>query len=203
MHKRKLHHIITKLRKISAWYFVIAIVASTVLSIATLRHNNIVALQLRDTVIQTDEKNGDVESALRDLREHVYGHMNSNLAAPGGAYPPVQLKYRYERLLEAEKARSSSENGVLYTEAQGYCEQLIPDGRSLNRIECIQTYITSRGGTAEQAIPDALYKFDFQPPVWSPDLAGWSIVLTGLLLLTFTIRSLALVWLNYRLKQHQ
>lgn len=203
MHRRHLHHILTTVRKVSSWYFVIAIVVSMVISIAALRHNNIVALELRDSVLQVDEKNGDVELALRDLREHVYSHMNSNLAVPGGAYPPVQLKYRYERLLEAEKTRVSSANGTLYTEAQGYCERTIPEGRSLNRIECIQTYVTSRGGTAEKAIPDALYKFDFQSPTWSPDLAGWSVVVTSLLLLAFVIRTLAVAWLRYQLKQRE
>lgn len=201
MHKRHAYHLLKRLRSIRAWYFAAAIVVSLAVSIAALRQNNLQALKLRDEVIKVDEQNGDVEAALRNLRQHVYGHMNSNLAAPGGAYPPVQLKYRYERLLAAEKQRVTSANGPLYTQAQAYCERLIPEGRSLNRIDCIQTYITERGGTAEQAIPDALYKFDFQPPLWSPDLAGWSLVLSGLLILAFASRGAAVAWLKYRIGQ--
>jgi len=202
MHKRHTHHVLKLLRKVSPWYFVIAIVLSAGLTVAALRHNNLVALQLRDQVLKVDEQNGDVEGALKKLREYVYAHMNTDLAAPGGVYPPVQLKYRYERLQAAEKARVTAANGTLYTEAQGYCERLIPEGRSLYRIDCIQNYITSHGGTAEKAIPDALYKFDFQPPMWSPDLAGWSLVLTVLLIIAFIIRSTTVIYLKYRLKQH-
>lgn len=202
MHKRHLYRTLKFLRRISAWYFIVAILISGVIAVVALRQNNLTAISLRDQVLQIDEKNGDVESALRDLREYVYSHMNSSLAAPGGAYPPVQLKYRYERLLTEEKARVSAINGTLYTEAQGYCERLIPEGRSLNRIDCIQNYITSRGGTAEKAIPDALYKFDFQPPLWSPDLAGWSLVLFAVLLLAFTARLTAVIFIKQQLKHH-
>ena len=105
MHKRHVYHLLKQLRKIRAWYFIAAIILSLAVSIAALRQNNLQAIQLRDQVIKVDEQNGDVEAALRELRQHVYSHMNSNLAAPGGAYPPVQLKYRYERLLAAEKER--------------------------------------------------------------------------------------------------
>lgn len=202
MHRRHLHHVLKVLRRMSAWYFVAAIIVCGIIAVTALRHNNLTALHLRDEVLKVDEKNGDVEAALRDLREYVYAHMNSNLAAPGGAYPPVQLKYRYERLLAAEKARVSAANGTLYTEAQGYCERLIPEGRSLYRIECIQSYLTSHGGTSEKAIPDALYKFDFQSPLWSPDLAGWSLVLLAVLLIAFIARTAAIITVKQQLKHH-
>lgn len=201
VNKRHIHHVLVQLRKISPWYFVIAIVVSSVVSVVSLRQNNIHALQLRDQVLQVDKDNGDVESALRDLREYVYGHMNTQLAAPGGAYPPVQLKYRYDRLVAAQKAQQPS-NATLATEAQTYCEAQIPTGRSLNRIDCIQTYILNHGAAVTTTIPDSLYKFDFVPPVWSPDLAGWSLVLTAVLILALIIRTVFEQWLMYRLRQH-
>ncbi len=200
MNKRHIHHLIKQLRVIRTSYFVIALVILGIVAVVSLRQNNIVALQLRDTVLQTDEKNGDVESALRDLREHVYRHMNSDLAVPGGAYPPVQLKYRYDRLVAVEKERVSAANAQLYTEAQSACEAAIPSGRSLNRIDCIQNYITNKGAVAESSVPDALYKFNFTPPLWSPDLAGWSIVLFSVVLLLLLIRLVAITWLKHSLK---
>ena len=125
--------------------------------------------------------------------------MNSHLAVPGGAYPPVQLKYRYERLLATEKDRVTVVNAQLYTEAQRYCEAQIPEGRSLYRIQCIQDYITNKGAAAQQAIPDALYKFDFVPPAWSPDLAGWMLVLTGILSVIFVLRTAAIRLIKHEL----
>lgn len=199
MHKRHLHHILVRLRSVRAWYFVAAIAVSASIAVIALRQNNITAVNLRDNVLVVDEKNGDVEGALRELREHVYSHMNSNLAVPGGAYPPVQLKYRYERLQAVEKERVTTVNDKLYTEAQGYCEAQIPAGRSLNRIQCIQDYITNKGAAAQQTVPDSLYKFDFVPPAWSPDLAGWMLVLTFLLVLTLLVRTAAIGWIKHEL----
>lgn len=201
MSKRRLHHILKRLRQAHAWYFVVAILIVGGVAIISLRQNNMRAIELRDAVLEVDKQNGDTETALRNLREHVYGHMNSNLAVPGGAYPPVQLKYRYDRLVEAEKARVAAVNAKLYTEAQGYCESIIPTGRSLNRIDCIQNYITTKGGATEQAIRDDLYKFDFVPPIWSPDLAGWSLMALFLLLLLFIARTVSLLWLKHMLHE--
>lgn len=196
MNKRHIHHVLVQLRKVSAWYFVIAILISFTISVVALRQNNIQAIELRDKVTQVDKDNGDVEGSLRNLREYVYGHMNTQLAAPGGAYPPVQLKYRYDRLVAAQKTES---NTTLATEAQNYCEAQIPTGRSLNRIDCIQNYILTHGAAPGQAVPDSLYKFDFVPPAWSPDLAGWSVLLTAVLTLALVIRTAFVQWLKYRL----
>lgn len=201
MNKRHLHHVLKQLRQVRAWYFVIAILVSLGVSMYAIRQNNIRTIELRDAVLQVDKDNGDVETALHDLREYVYGHMNSDLASPTGAYPPIQLKYRYERLAVAEKERVSAANAQLYTEAQAYCETAIPTGRSLNRIDCIQDYITSKGGATEKAIPDALYKFAFASPAWSPDLAGWSILVTAVLLIAFIARTSVVLWLKYTLRE--
>jgi hypothetical protein len=201
MNKRHLHHFLKLLRHIRAWYLVIAIVITAGVAVTELRSNSIKAVELRDRVLQVDKQNGNTEAALRDLREHVYTHMNSKLSVPGGAYPPVQLKYRYDRLVAAEKKRVTQINAKLYTEAQGYCEAMIPTGRSLSRIDCIQNYITTKGGAKEKAIPDSLYKFDFVPPVWSPDLAGWSLVLLVVLMMLLVVRTAALLWLKHTLHE--
>ena len=201
MHRRHLHHVLKRLKQVHAWYFLIAIVITAGVAVTALRDNNVRAVELRDTVLAVDKQDGDVEAALRDLREYVYSHMNSNLAVPGGAYPPVQLKYRYDRLVAAEKQRVTQINAKLYTEAQAYCESIMPTGRSLYRIDCIQNYITTKGGAKENSINDSLYKFDFVPPVWSPDLAGWSLVLLFVLTLLFIIRTSAVLWLKHSLHE--
>ena len=202
MNKRHLHHLLKQLHRISAWYFVIAIVLSSLVAVLSLRQNNLTAIKLRDHVLQVDKDNGDVETALRQLREYVYGHMNTQLASPGGAYPPVQLKYRYDRLTAAQKTNAPTNTG-LATAAQNYCESQIPTGRSLYRIDCIQNYIMTHGSTDNlPPIPDSLYKFDFAPPIWSPDLAGFSLLLTALLVIVLLVRTIFVQWLKYELRQH-
>lgn len=200
MNKRRLHHILVALRPISYWYFVVLFVMSSGVAVYALRQNNLTALRLRDKVLEVDKNNGDVETALRELREYIYGHMNARLTSDNGIYPPIQLKYRYERLQATEKQRVTNANAGLYNQAQVSCEARFPEGLSgRNRIPCIQEYIDSHGGVKEQAIPDALYKFDFLAPAWSPDLAGWSLVVAALALLLLVTRVLAQVWLRHQL----
>lgn len=179
MDKKALHHIWTRLREVRPWYFLVLALLSGTICIFALRANNEHMIGLRDTVYQTDKANGNIEQALQNLRDYVSGHMNTDLAAgPGAVHPPIQLKYTYDRLVSAEQQRVSAVNSHLYTDAQTYCQQLIPNAfYGYYREPCINNYVTTRGAKT-QAIPKNLYEFDFVAPKWSPDLAGWSLVLT-------------------------
>jgi len=200
MNKRHLHHVYRRLEPISPWFFLALTVVFLVISIGALRQNNIRMLELREAVYTADKQNKDVEGALRELREYIYAHMNTDLSAnSNGIYPPIQLKYRYERLVAAEKRRVSKANDAIYTKAQAYCERRFPTGRAANgRIPCIQQYV-SENGEKEQTIPDALYKFDFVSPRWSPDLAGWSVVAAALCFILFLIRWASNWWMKSQL----
>jgi hypothetical protein len=199
MNKRSLHHFWTRLRKVSYWYFLLLAVICGLIAVYSMRQNNLTALRLRDQVLQVDKDNGDVEAALNELRGYIYSHMNAGLASDTSVYPPIQLKYSYDRLAAAEKARVSKINEGIYTAAQKYCERKNPT-RFGAPITCIQEYITTHGTAKEQEIPDSLYKFDFASPLWSPDLAGLAIVATALFSLLF-IGLLALeLWLRRTLR---
>lgn len=181
MHKRELNHHWRRLRALPAIVFVLAGIALSLVSVYALRANNQRMLELRTAVFVADEQNGDVETALRDLRTYVYAHMNTDLAASDNAIrPPIQLKYTYERLVAAEEARVAQLNERMNTQAQTVCEQRIRSGESPRiRVACIQDYL-STNGTVERDIPEDMYKFDFASPTWSPDLAGWSMIGAGL-----------------------
>lgn len=172
------------------------------LGIYSLRQNNLGALKLRDNVSRVDEQNGDVEAALKELREYTYAHMNTNLATGTSTQQPIQLKFRYERLVAAEKQRVSAASAQLTADAQAACEAAHPTGALTIRAQCAQTYISSRA-VVEQPIPEDLYKFSFAAPRWSPDFAGWSLVFAGLFFLGFVIRFGLERWMRYELKHHE
>lgn len=194
------------MKKVRYGHFLVAAILCATVSVFALRQNNMTALRLRDTVLQVDQENGDVESALRELRTYVYGHMNTNLASNTSVYPPVQLKYRYERLVQAEKERvEKANNNTVYNDAQVHCEKTQPASfYGAGRLSCIQNYIDSHpvGSTTQQPIPDSLYKFDFASPLWSPDLAGWSLLLSVVFGLLFVIRLALELWMRNQLKHH-
>ncbi len=192
INKRHWHHAWRYLRKIHPWYFVALTLLFGTMSLFALRHNNQQMIELRNAVYTADKDNGNVEAALRDLREYVYSHMNTGLTSgPNAVHPPIQLKYTYQRLQAAEAAKDTNKD--LYNQAQTYCQEQNPtDFSGRNRVPCISEYVLNHGATIAP-IPDALYKFDFTATKWSFDLAGWSIILTILSAL------LAAVTLGYRI----
>lgn len=203
MNKRHEDSIWRKLRPVNVWFFLVLGVIFALISAFAMRQNNLRALELRDAVIAADKKNGDVETPLRELREFTYAHMNANLATGTGVQQPIQLKYRYDRLVAAEKKRVDAANGNVYTAAQAACERQFPVGQAgasgAGRIDCIEKYVNSHG-EAENDIPDALYKFDFISPVWSPDIAGISLVISVICFLLFVVRFTLEKWLQRRVR---
>lgn len=158
-----------------------AFLVCTMVTVVALRANNLQMIKLRDKVYQTDQAGGDVEAALQDLRSFVYSHMNTELATSSNVYPPIQLKYTYQRLQQAEADRVKVQNDAIYRDAQAYCEQQNPTGFSgRTRVPCIEAYVKSHS-VAEHKIPDAMYKFDFISPSWSPDVAGFGLIISTLL----------------------
>lgn len=188
MNKRHAHHLWTKFRAVRPWHLLVLLLLCMSVSALALRHNNQTMVSLREAVYQADEEGGDVEGALRALRQHVYGHMNTGLATDNSVYPPIQLKHTYDRLVAAEQERVKNANEQIYTAAQQHCERLHPESFTGGpRVPCIREYVTSRG-VPTKVIPDSLYKFDFVAPKWSPDLAGWSVVATGVVAVLLIVR---------------
>lgn len=181
MNKRHLHHLWRRFRVLKPWYFLVVAAIFLPIAITSLRSNYQHMVKLRDAVYTADKGNGDVATALNALRNYVYGHMNTDLTSGNtGVYPPIQLKYTYDRLVQAQGDQAAAENTRLYTEAQAYCEQQnSTDFSGRNRVPCIENYVSTHT-TKGAAIPEGLYKFNFVSPTWSPDLAGWSLVITGI-----------------------
>jgi hypothetical protein len=178
MNKRQLHHLWTKVRWIKPWYFLILAITSTVICVFALRANNQHMIVLRNAVYKADKDNSDVQAPLKALQAYVTSHMNTDLnTGKSTVYPPIQLKYTYDRLVQAQTDQLTKANAGLYSEAQAHCEALNPnDFSGRNRVPCIEAYVQSHTTQPLQTIPDALYKFSFTTPRWSADLAGWSMI---------------------------
>ncbi|HVX24266.1 MAG TPA: hypothetical protein VG992_02915 [Candidatus Saccharimonadales bacterium] len=199
MNKHHLHHSWTKLRWLKPWYFLIVAIISSVVCVLALRANNEHMITLRDAVYAADKNNADVRGALQHLQAYVTTHMNTSLSAgPNSVYPPIQLKYTYDRLFDEESAQAAAHNKRLYTDAQNYCQTEIPVGFSGRyRVPCIEQYVKTHDSELPQ-VPQALYMFDFASPTWSPDRAGWSMVVAILSAALFVITTL-IRWLLRRL----
>lgn len=176
-------------RRVHPWYFLVVAIIFSTISLFALRQNNMKMATYREAVYEAD-KAGDtdkIEAALRELRSYVVNHMNTSLTSGNNSvYPPIQLKYTYERAQTEQQAKLGQINANLYHAAQQQCDAANPDETGAETIACIEKYAAAQGIQLGE-IPDALYKFDFMSAKWSPDLAGWSIVLASLSLIAFGI----------------
>jgi hypothetical protein len=198
MNKRRLHHLWTKVRWIKPGYFLILAVIGTVVCVSALRANNEHMIKLRSAVYAADKSNGNVQVALEHLQAYVTTHMNTNLDTGNGTvYPPIQLTYTYQRILQAQSETAATDNTQLYTEAQTFCQQQDSvDFSGRNRVPCIEQYVETHD-TQLSTIPASLYEFSFASPTWSPDLAGWSLLAAGASGILFVITLLAKRWLQH------
>lgn len=200
MHIRKLHYLHHRFSFLKAWYFLVLAVLFAVLAVQGLRSNYSKMVELREAVYVADRENGDIEGALRNLREHVYGHMNTNLSSGNNAIkPPIQLKNQYERLAAAEQDKVKSQNDQVAARAEQVCAQRFPAaGYNAPRVSCVQDYVAANAAKPD-SVPDGLYKFDFVSPRWSPDMAGISIVLSVIFFVLFLARTALEYYMRRRL----
>lgn len=189
MDKKDLYRLWMRIRPIKVWYIAILLAVSIGITAVALRQNNLGMVKLREAVYQADKDDGDVEAALQQLRAYVHSHMNTSLSSGDSAvYPPIQLKHTYQRLRQAEHTRVQQASAKVYTDAQAHCEKLHPGSFSGGpRVPCIEQYIAEKG-IKERDIPAALYKFDFVSPTWSPDIAGFGVLCSLLLLAALIVR---------------
>ncbi|MGF7229569.1 MAG: hypothetical protein ACQR33_06365 [Candidatus Saccharibacteria bacterium] len=196
MNKRYWHFIwTTYIRPVKISYLVVLTALSLVICVAALRSNNQMMGRLRQDVYTADKNNTNVVLALQNLQKYVTTHMNTDLTAGSTVYPPIQLKYTYQRLTDAAQTAATTANSQLYTLAQEYCQaQDSTDFSGRNRVPCIEQYVADHGGQKAQTIPDSMYKFAFATPRWSPDFAGWMVILT-ILFAVLLLARLILGWI--------
>jgi hypothetical protein len=188
--------------------FLVIITAGLVISsgvcVYALRQNNLTMTRLRQAVYAADQADGDIKTALNNLRQFVYGHMNTDLRSGDSTEAPIQLVNEFNRAVEAEQARIAALTGEanqVYVDAQRQCEvSSIP---LTVRAQCIQDYVSTHATNVPQLVlpPKDVYTFDFASPTWSPDLAGWSLLVAigfGALLI---LRLILGIFVNHYLKQ--
>jgi hypothetical protein len=168
---------------------VVLLLVFVALSIYGLRENNIQMIALRNQLMTADKNDGDVSGDLNKLRHFIYDHMNTDPSSgSNGIYPPIQLKYTYQRLKAKAQEAITAENNQYYAQSVAYCNRLYPNSNateaSLKQMAtCEEQYFEAQPRAAAAYVAPALYQFDFISPIWSPDLAGLSIAISVIILL--------------------
>ena len=206
--KGKIKQNIKDLQRVKTWQLVIVFIIVGFIAATFLRLNNIGMVQRRDAVINAD-KAGDQEaiiSRLYDLQRYVSTHMNTDLGR--GVY----LENEYNRDLQSWQQNSYGDgnpHGNIYKKAQDVCA---PQFKyySYAYLQCTTNELSKYPAAADPASDTSkprqeAYIHSFSSPLWSPDFAGWSVLVCGVILLLIVIRlgSLAVLQLMLRRRYKQ
>lgn len=202
--KGRIKQSIKDLQRVKTWQLVILLVIVGFIAATFLRLNNIGMVQRRDAVISADKK-GDEEATLArlyDLQRYVASHMNTDLGR--GVY----LEHGYAR--DTQKWQESqygtaNPNGNIYKKAQEVCAPQFSSW-SYAYIQCttneLAKYPAAHGPASETSQPrKEAYIHAFTSPLWSPDFAGWSVLVCGVILLLILIRMVSIGVLQLMLRR--
>jgi hypothetical protein len=177
-------------------------------SATLLRINNLGMVDHRDAVLQAD-KSGDkkeIKESLLNLQRYVSSHMNTSLES--GVY----LEHSYARdKAEALKKASDATNPTskVYQQAGRECQSRFVGGVESFRndyVQCVLERVSalSPAGDAAQdlQLPKAdLYRYDYLSPLWTPDIAGFSVLITLAIAVIIVIKLLLITTVKLLLKR--
>lgn len=209
--KRRVKKSIKQLQRIKTWQLVILLLLAVIIAATFLRLNNIGMVERRSAVLAADEAGNseDIKNRLYDLQRYVSHHMNTST-------DKIALDGQYHR--DSQKAKEAAEatgngdsNGNVYGKAAAVCDPIgiaqgwrWPDPRY---IACVDTelskYPAANGPVNTIELPSAnLYYHVFTSPIWSPDFAGWSLVVCIVIGIVIIVRTLSLLVLRILLRRH-
>lgn len=193
-----------RLEHVKTWQLLVLFVLAAFVSATLLRLNNVGMLQRRDAVLAADT-DGDqqaIQNRLYELQVYAQSHMN---ASTGDIYLTKQYARDSQAILQAA---SAAQNAGTPITAQAYeiCRKSFSTW-SLAAVQCVSDEVarlTPAGdnGTVHVSFPSpALYRHSFVAPVWSPDFAGFSVLLTLLIALVTAVRMITWITLRVLLKR--
>lgn len=193
------------LQRVKTWQLVLLLVLACFLAATFLRLNNIGMVERRTAVLSADEigKDQATKDRLYDLQRYVSAHMNTDLA--NGIY--LESSYKRDTQEAYDKAAiDSNPNGNIYKKAQEVCAPRF-SRYSYAYLQCttgeLAKYPAANDLVEAVKLPKAdNYRHVFVSPLWSPDFAGWSVVVCVLLAVMIVVRLASLSILRIALNYH-
>lgn len=200
--RRQVKYTIKRLQQVSTWQLLVVLLICSFISATFLRLNNVGMLERRDTVLVVDEAGDDyaLENALYQLQHYSMSHMNASTG-------PFYLQGKYSRDYQAAADRASYENpyGNISDKADEVCKAQFGSTWSMAYVQCfadeLAKYPPAEDPANQVDAPSAdLYRHEYASPRWSPDFAGWSVLLCILIAVIILARLLTLLVLRIMLK---
>ena len=191
------------MQRVRTWQLILLLIVMGMLSATFLRLNNIGMIERRTAVFSAD-KQGNQESIrarLFDLQRYAAAHMNAD---SGVIYLEAQYQRDTQAAIEAASAREGSDN--INVKADQACKAQF-GGYSQAYVQCFASelakYPSGTNAPDKASLPSpSLYRHAFSSPAWSPDFAGFSLLICGLIIVLIVTRLLSLLLLKALLRRH-
>ena len=201
--KKQVKKSINRLQRLKTWQLLILLIMSVVLSATFLRLNNIGMSERRAAVVNADTTGNDevTKSRLVDLQNYVSAHMNTDMGK--GVYLEASYKKDVKSIYDAA-SNDYNPNGNIYRKAQDVCAPKFTTW-STAYIQCtvneLAKYPASSNLIDSVELPDPnIYLHVFASPLWSPDFAGWSVLMSAAILTMIIARLTSVGLLKMMLK---
>jgi hypothetical protein len=203
--KGRIKQSIKDLQRIKTWQLIVLLVISGFISATFLRLDNIGMVQRREAVLSAD-KQGDESTIIQrlyDLQRYVSAHMNTDLGR--GVY----LESSYNRDLQnwqSSQYGDGNPNGNIYEKAQEVCAPRFTH-YSAAYLQCTTSELEKYPSAADPATNTSkprqeAYIHSFTSPFWSPDFAGWSVLIFVVILGLIVVRFASFGVLTLLLRKH-
>ena len=202
--KRQVRRSIKRLQRVKTWQLIILLILMGFVSATFLRLNNIGMVERRAAVITADNagNNEKIQNALYDLQRYISAHMNTDLGK--GVF--LETTYNNDRnKLVAEAANDINPNGNIYAKVQEICRPQF-SRYSFAYTQCtlneLDKYQPSGKLTSSVKLSPDAYMHNFTSPLWSPDFAGWSMLICVVILIMIIARLTSVGILKLILRHH-
>ena len=201
--KRSIKQGIHWLQRVKTWQLLLILVITLLLGATFLRLNNIGMVERRTAVITADKQgNNEITKArLFDLQRYSSAHMNADSGV-------VYLTEQYQRDTQAAIAAASVNNTAnnINAKADAACKAQYA-GYSQAYVQCfaaeLAKYPSGSNAPDKAVLPNpVLYRHSFSSPAWSPDFAGFTIVICFIITVVIVARMLSLLLLRALIRRH-
>jgi hypothetical protein len=201
--KQRVRRSIKQLQRIKTWQLIVLLILASFIAATFLRLNNIGMLERRNAVISADEAGDQAVTIQRlyDLQRYVSAHMNTDLGR--GVYLESSHTRASQEWLNAQSG-TSNPNGNIYQKAQEVCAPRF-DSYSTAYLRCttdeLAKYPALEVGDGSGKPRQETFIHSFSSPVWSPDFAGWSVLVCLVILVLIIVRLISLGILTLMLRR--
>lgn len=203
---RRVKKNIRQLQRVKTWQLLILLILCAILTATFLRLNNIGMIERRTAVKQAD-KRGDEQAlanSLYALQRWSAAHMNASSDV-------FYLENSYERDVKKATQQRKDTGDVtarIVERADAMCKARFGNVYSSAYVHCFTTEQARLIKEYPQTIVSVklpnpeLYRHEFTSPLWTPDFAGWSLLVCVVLLLIIVFRSISVFILKLLLRRH-